>query len=124
MAISIKKVKLTAVHGNGLKKASISAKNLQDRLDGLHPVDISRVGFDESIISGVINTTEKVRYNLFLKGTWNATLTVENKIYIEVIRGQMLDKAKWDEIKKLAPLPAELLETIEGYFNFDWSSFP
>jgi len=63
---------------------------------------------------GTLPDIEKVKFNLFLKGTWNATLTTDNKIYIEVIRGQMLDKEKWDQVKKMAPLPAELFETIEG----------
>lgn len=80
-----------------------------------------RPGFDENIISGVIPHVEKVRHYLFLKGTWNATLTTENKIYIEAIKGQMIDKAKWEILKGMCKLPEDLFNDLETYFNADWS---
>ena len=67
--------------------------------------------------------TEKVKCHLFLKQTWNATLTVNNILYIEVIRGQMLNKKKWDEVKGMAKLPSQLIDCLEGFYSRDWSKF-
>lgn len=84
----------------------------------LKVVSESRPGFNIDIISGYV---EKVKFNLFLKGTWNATLTIENKIYIEVMKGQMLDKLKWDQLKAMAPIPENIKETLQGFYDYDWS---
>lgn len=77
------------------------------------------VGGNGSAFPGV----EKVKQLLFLKGIWNATLTEDNKIYIEVVRGQMIDKSQWEIMKTMAPVPEALKDTIDAYYSADWSVF-
>lgn len=66
---------------------------------------------------------EKVKQLLFLRGIWNATLTTDNKLYIEVVRGQMIDKAQFQIMKTMAPIPPELMTAIEAYYDSDWAAF-
>jgi hypothetical protein len=67
---------------------------------------------------------EKVKQWLFLKGIWNATLTEDNVLYIEIIRGQMVNKEQWQTMKGMAAsMPEALKDTIDGFFATDWSKF-
>lgn len=66
---------------------------------------------------------EKVKQLLFLKGIWNATLTYDNNLYIEIMRGQMINKEQWQAMKDIAPIPEALKDAIDGFFSTDWSKF-
>lgn len=66
---------------------------------------------------------EKIKANLLLKQSWPAILTTDNKIYIEVLKGQFLDKAKWEQLKAQASLPQLMFDDLENFYNRDWSKY-
>jgi hypothetical protein len=79
----------------------------------------SLVGQNGNAFPGV----EKVKQLLFLNGIWNATLTEDNNLYIEVVRGQMINKENWEAMKTMAAVPEALKDALDGYYTADWSVF-
>jgi hypothetical protein len=78
---------------------------------------------EQSPILASFVDVEKVRNYLFLAGTWNATLTIDNKLYIEVMKGQMVGKDSWAHLKTIATVPPDISMKIDNYFAQDWSLY-
>lgn len=67
---------------------------------------------------------QKVKQLLFLNGMWNATLTDDSQLYIEVIRGQMVSEENWQTLKKVAAnMPESLKDTLDGFYSRNWKEF-
>ena len=85
--------------------------------------NLKKITNEEPTFTNIFPDVEKIKANLLLKQSWPAILTTENKIYIEVLKGQFLDKEKWNQLAAKASLPQLMFDDLENFYNRDWSKY-